>query len=312
MAKVLISENMNPIAEQILLEAGHEVVKMPAMDPEMLREYIKDCDAVVNRILPIDRAMMESNPGLKLISKHGVGLDNYDLAAAKELGIAITCTPGCNAQSVAEHTLTLMMAAAKNLKAVAGGYETVGWDAKKRGDGVELWGKTLGIIGCGDIGSRVARMTYGGFAMRVLVYDPYISKAPEGCVLVGSLEEVLAQSDFVTIHCFLSDETKHLIGAKEFAAMKKGAIFVNCARGPIVDENALVEAVRAGQLGAAAVDVTETEPLPQDHPLFAFPNVIVTPHFAAQSREASYNVARTAAENVVHFFTDGKVVGRVV
>ena len=204
------------------------------------------------------------------------------------------------------------MAAAKNLKAVAGGYETVGWDAKKRGDGVELWGKTLGIIGCGDIGSRVARMTYGGFAMRVLVYDPYISKAPEGCVLVGSLEEVLAQSDFVTIHCFLSDETKHLIGAKEFAAMKKGAICVNGARGPIGDENALVEAVRAGQLGAAAVDVTETEPLPQDHPLFAFPNVIVTPHFAAQSREASYNVARTAAENVVHFFTDGKVVGRVV
>ncbi|MBQ5953127.1 MAG: hydroxyacid dehydrogenase [Lachnospiraceae bacterium] len=312
MAKVLISEVMNPIAAQLLKEAGHEVVQMTSMDPEVLREYIKDCDAVVNRILPIDRAMMESNPNLKIISKHGVGLDNYDLPAAKELGIMVTCTPGCNAQSVAEHSIALMMASARNLKAVAGGYETIGWDAKKRGDGVELWGKTLGIVGCGDIGSRVARMLHGGFAMRVLVYDPYISKVPEGCELVGSLDEVLSQSDFISVHCFLSEETKHLIGEKEFAAMKKGAIFINCARGPIVDENALVKAVESGHLGAAAVDVTETEPLPKDHPLFALPNVIVTPHFAAQSREASYNVARTAAENVIHYFSDGKVVGRVV
>lgn len=154
MAKVLISEKMNPVAEEVLRSAGHEVIWMPSIEQSVFEEYIKDCDALLNRILPVTREMMESNPKLKIISKHGVGVDNYDLEAARDLGIVVTTAPGANSQSVAEHSFAMMIALAKNLIPISQGYRDVGFGIKNTCEGIELKGKTIGIIGCGKIGSR--------------------------------------------------------------------------------------------------------------------------------------------------------------
>lgn len=312
MAKVLIAEQMNPVAEKILKEAGHEVVKMQVRDEAHFREGLKDCEAVIVRILPMSREIMENSPKLKIISKHGVGVDNFDLKAAKDLGIAVTTTPDANGQSVAEHTVTLMMALSKNLIKIASGYKTVGWNIKNSCEGIELFQKTIAVVGCGRIGSRVARIAHNGFNMRVLVYDPYISEVPEGCEQVKTLDEALAPADFVTVHCYLDDKSRGLIGAHEFGVMKDSAIFLNCARGPIVDEKALVEALKNQKIRGAGLDVTVEEPLPKDHPLLKMENVICTPHYAPTTKEASYNVAKIAAENIVSFLKDGSSVGRIV
>lgn len=312
MAKVLIAEAMNPIAEKILEEAGHEVVKMPDREEETFRTYIRDCDAVLVRILPMGRELMESAPKLKVICKHGVGIDNFDLQAAKDLGIAVTTTPDANGQSVAEHTVALMLALSKNLLKIATGYRTVGWNIKDSCEGIELFRKTIAVIGCGKIGSRVARMALNGFDMRVLVYDPYINEVPEGCEQVASLDAALIPADFVTVHCCLDDRSRGLIGPHEFGVMKNSAIFLNCARGPIVDEQALVRALQSGEIGGAGLDVTDEEPLPKDHPLLNMENVICTPHYAPTTHEAAVNVARIAAENAVSFLRDGTALGRVV
>ena len=169
MAKVLISEKMNPVAEEVLRSAGHEVIWMPSIEQSVFEEYIKDCDALLNRILPVTREMMESNPKLKIISKHGVGVDNYDLEAARDLGIVVTTAPGANSQSVAEHSFAMMIALAKNLIPISQGYRDVGFGIKNTCEGIELMGKTIGIIGCGKIGSRMAKMCRYGFDMEVLV-----------------------------------------------------------------------------------------------------------------------------------------------
>ena len=204
MAKVLISEKMNPVAEEVLRSAGHEVIWMPSIEQSVFEEYIKDCDALLNRILPVTREMMESNPKLKIISKHGVGVDNYDLEAARDLGIVVTTAPGANSQSVAEHSFALMIALAKNLIPISQGYRDVGFGIKNTCEGIELKGKTIGIIGCGKIGSRMAKMCRYGFDMEVLVYDPYITEVPEGCELTSDRDRVFREADFLSLHCYLS------------------------------------------------------------------------------------------------------------
>ena len=312
MAKVLISEKMNPIAEKLLRDAGHEVVQMPSIEPEVFREYIKDCDALLNRIIPVTGEMMRSNPKLKIISKHGVGIDNYDLETAKELGIVVATAPGANTQSVAEHAFALMVTLAKNMMVIAPGYREVGFSIKNTCEGVELLGKTVGIIGCGKIGSRFAKMCRNAFDMRVLVYDPYITEVPEGCELVSDRDMVFREADFLSLHCYLSDETRYCVGAHEFSIMKPTCILVNCARGPVIDEPELIKALEEKRLAGAGLDVTWDEPLKKDSPLFRMENVICTPHYAPTTREAAYNVAKVAAENIIRFFEGEPVIGRVV
>ena len=312
MAKVLISERMHPVAEEVLREAGHEVVWMPSIEMDVFREYIKDCDALLNRILPVTAEMMASNPKLKIISKHGVGIDNFDLEAAKEQGIMITTAPGANSQSVAEHSFALMIALAKNLIPISSGYREVGFGIKNTCEGVELMGKTIGIIGCGRIGSRMAKMCRNGFDMRVLVYDPYITDVPEGCELTSDRDRIFREADFVSLHCYLSEETRNCVGEHEFSIMKPSCILVNCARGPVVDEPAMIKALPEKRLAGAGLDVTWDEPLPKESPLFAMDNVICTPHYAPTTHDAAYNVARMAAENIANYFAGKPVVGRVV
>ena len=310
MAKIVVTEQIDPVGVALLRSAGHEVTELDrkggaAVEPADVR----DADALLVRIVEVTRELIESCPDLKIISKHGVGVDNIDLEAAREHGVAVTITPGANSTSVAEHAFALLLALAKNLPEVCGKYREIGFAAKNCAPGVEITGKTLGVIGCGRIGSRVARMAHGGFGMRVLAYDPYVTGAPEGVELVADRDRVFAESDFVTLHPVLNKETEGCVGARELALMKPGAILINCGRGPLVDEGALIEALQSGRLGGAGLDVTVREPCPPDSPLFRMPNVLLTPHYAPTTREAAVAVSRLAAQNVVDFFENRPVEG---
>lgn len=312
MAKVLISEKVNPIGTEILQAAGHKVVQMPSIEVSDLEQYIQDAEALFVRILPVTRKMMESAPNLKIISKHGVGVDNIDLEAAKDLGITVTTAPGANSLSVAEHAFSLMMSLAKNIVPVSKAYREIGFAAKNYREGVEVSSKTIGIIGCGKIGSKMAMMCRNGFGMKVLIYDPYITDVPDGCQLVSDRNRVLEEADFVSLHCYLSEETHHSIGSKEFSLMKDTAILINCARGPVVDEAELIRALQEGEIAGAGLDVTQEEPLNPENLLFTMENVIVTPHYAPATKEASSRVAEIAAKNIVNFFAGEMVVGKIV
>lgn len=312
MANILITEQIDPIGPSLLEKAGHTITWMETRDQSEMAEKIKQADAVIVRILDMPAEIISNAPKLKIIAKHGVGLDNIDLNAAKEAGIAVTITPSANSLSVAEHAFSLMLALAKNIPHVPNQYRAVGFAAKNCAPGVEVSGKTLGIIGCGQIGSRVAKMAAGGFGMKVLVYDPYITEVPDGCELISDRDRIFKESDFITLHCVLCQETFHSVGQREFSLMKPDAIFINCGRGPLVDEAALIKALQDGEIRGAGLDVTEKEPCDPDSPLFAMPNVILTPHYAPTTVEAAARVSQIAAENVIAYLGNGNVVGRIV
>lgn len=312
MAKILITEHIDPVGISLLEAAGHELVYMETRQPEELAAKMKDADVVLVRILDIPAAAIEGSESLMLISKHGVGVDNIDLQAAKKKGVAVTITPGANSRAVAEHTMTLMLALAKSLIYTDRQYKEIGFAAKNCPPGMEISGKTLGIIGCGRIGSQVACMAHLGFGMRVLAYDPYVEQVPEGVRLTESLEELLAESDVVTLHCLLNEETNGILGEKELAMMKPSAFLINCGRGPLIDEEALIRALEGGKLAGAGLDVTMKEPCDPDSPLFTLPNVILTPHFAPTTVEAAKAVSRIAAENIIDYLAGKEIAGRIV
>lgn len=313
MAKIIVTEQIDPVGIALLRAAGHEVEELGLKGGvEIPAGQVADANALLVRIAEVTGELIAACPKLKVISKHGVGVDNIDLDAAKAHGVAVTITPGANSTSVAEHAFALLIALAKNLPTVCGKYREIGFAAKNCAPGIEISGKTLGIIGCGRIGSRIAQMAHGGFGMRVLAYDPYITEAPEGVELVDERDRVFAESDFVTLHPVLNKETSGSVGAREFALMKRGAIFINCGRGPLVDEAALIAALQSGQLGGAGLDVTAQEPCPPDSPLFTMPNVLLTPHYAPTTTEAAVAVSRMAAQNVIDILNDMPVEGRLI
>ena len=313
MAKIIVTEQIDPVGIALLRAAGHEVEELGLKGGvEIPAGQVADADALLVRIAEVTGELIAACPKLKVISKHGVGVDNIDLDAAKVHGVAVTITPGANSTSVAEHAFALLIALAKNLPTVCGKYREIGFAAKNCAPGIEISGKTLGIIGCGRIGSRIAQMAHGGFGMRVLAYDPYITEAPEGVELVDERDRVFAESDFVTLHPVLNKETAGSVGAREFGLMKRGAIFINCGRGPLVDEAALIAALQSGQLGGAGLDVTAQEPCPPLSPLFAMPNVLLTPHYAPTTTEAAVAVSRMAAQNVIDILNDMPVEGRLI
>lgn len=297
MTKVLFTENVDPIGPELLKQAGIEVV-MADRNDEIIRKEIKTAAAVVTRIYELPPELLETAPNLKIVSKHGVGYDNIPVAWCKAHGIAVTVTPGANSQSVAEHTITLMLALAKNLMIVTKAYKEIGFAAKNTFPGMEILGKTIGIIGVGHIGSRVAKMAMG-LGMKVIAYDPYVKLVPEGVVLTDDKDEVVRQADVLTLHPVLNDETRNIIGRKELALMKPTAYFINCGRGPLVDEPALIEALQNKKIAGAGLDVTWDEPCKPDSPLFAMDNVILTPHYAPTTRESAMNVSKAAAQNIL-------------
>ena len=312
MANILITEQIDSAGPALLEQAGHTLLRMETREQSELAKKMREADAVIVRILDIPGEIIEHAPRLKLISKHGVGVDNIDLEAARRAGVAVTVTPGANSLSVAEHTIALLLSLSKNLPEITRQYREIGFAAKNGPAGCEVTGKTLGIIGCGRIGRIVGKIALGGFDMRLLIYDPYLAESPCGGELTADRDRVFREADFLTLHLPLDADTYHNVGEREFSLMKPTAIFLNCARGPLVDEAALIRALQSGRIAAAGLDVTEQEPCPPDSPLFGMSNVLLTPHTAPAARETAVRVSRMAAENVVRFFRQEEISGRIV
>ncbi len=298
--RVLICD---PIAEEgiaYLKQYAQVDVAETRLSPEELAEIIADYDAIVVRSATrVPRSVIERGRKLKVIGRAGAGLDNIDVEAARELGVEVRNTPGANSVAVAEHTLGLIIALARHLVDAVNSLKAGRWE-KKRFKGIGLEGKTLGIVGYGRIGRAVAQRARA-FGMRILVNQRRLT--PELAVDEGveavDLYDLLAQSDFVTLHVPLRPENVHMIGAKELAHMKPGAFLINTSRGPIVDEAALLEALEQGHLGGAALDVYTQEPPPPDHPLIRHPKVVCTPHIASQTEDAQRTAAIQIAEQIV-------------
>ena len=307
MSKILFTENVDPAGPELLQKAGFELI-MADRDSRIIEENIKDAEAVLTRIYELPSDLLETGKNLKIVSKHGVGYDNIPVAWCKAHHIAVTVTPGANSQSVAEHTITLMLALAKNLMTVTRAYKKIGFAAKNSAPGMEILGKTLGIIGVGHIGTRVAKMALG-LGMKVIAYDPYVTEVPTGAVLTNNKEEVIQKADVLTLHPVLNEETRNIIGKKELSLMKPTAFLINCGRGPLVDEPALIEALQQKKIAGAGLDVTWSEPCSPDSPLFQMKNVILTPHYAPTTRESARNVSLAAAQNILDVLAGKKPEG---
>jgi len=299
--KVLVSDKLAEEGVEILRrEKDIEVDVKTGLSTEQLKEIIGEYDAIIVRsATKLTAEVISAAERLKVICRAGVGVDNVDVRAASRKGIIVMNTPGGNTTSTAEHTMGLLMALVRNIPQAVSSMKTGKWDRKKF-TGTQLAGKTLGIIGLGRVGVEVARRARA-FDMKVIAYDPYIgqkTRAAEGVTMVQELGELLREADIITIHTPLTPETKRIIGKQEFEMMKKGARLINCARGGIVDEEALYEAVKSGKLSGAALDVYEKEP-PEELKLARLENVVVTPHLGASTDEAQVAVAVDAAHQVV-------------
>lgn len=252
-------------------------------------------EGVLLRTARLDAPQLQRMPRLRLIARHGVGTDTVDTVFARERGIRVTITPEANVLSVAEHAVALLMAVRRGIGAAATG-------TASRADliGGELSGSTLGLIGFGRIARRVARIGQGGFGMRVRAYDPGLSddEVRAGGAEPCSLDDLLAEADAVSVHVPLVSTTRGLLGTEQFRRMPPHAIVINTSRGGVVDEYALAEALDAGEVGGAGLDVSEIEPMPDDHPLRGRANVVVTPHIGGQTREAMRRVAMEAAASL--------------
>lgn len=292
-------------AVKILEEAGCEVIRLTEGEislEDQLKEAVVDADAVIAGLEVWDGVLMDLGKKLKVISRYGVGYDAVDLQAAAERGIMVTNTPGANAEAVADLAMGLMMDGARSLSAMN---EALRGGKVQRYQGVELWQKTVGVIGTGRIGQGVAKRCRG-FEMKILGCDVYESSAfTEECGgKYVDLETLLREADFITLHSPLTPETENMIGAAQFDMMKKEAVLVNTARGGIIDEEALYEALSTGKIRAAGLDATVKEP-PLGSPLLELSNCILTPHVGAATMEASDKMSRMAAANVVEVLTTG-------
>jgi D-3-phosphoglycerate dehydrogenase len=289
----------SPEPIHMLEEAGFQVRRLerPAdglITTTLMIEAAKDVQAIIIGIEPLNQMVLEHAPDLRLISKYGVGMDNIDIEVARSRGIALGWTPGANTNAVAELTLGLMFALARRIPQAdqalhAGRFERV--------RGMELQGRVLGLVGLGRIGRRVAKAA-ACFDMRVLAYDPFLTESPLAEVDLVDLRQLYEQADVISLHLPLNERTKHMIDEQALMSMKSGALLINTARGGIVDEIALYEALRSGSLGGAAIDCFSQEPA-TDSPLLELEQVIGTPHIASHTQEASEIMSRMAAENVI-------------
>lgn len=307
--RILVADDLAAAGIEVLRRtAGVEAVVRVGMSPPELVAAIGGYHALaVRSATQVTREVLEAGRSLRLVGRAGVGVDNIDLATATRLGICVMNTPGGNTITVAEHTLALLFAAARHIPQATASLKAGRWE-KGRFFGRELFNKTLGVVGMGNIGSVVAERALA-LKMKVIAYDPYLSAeaARRMGVEVLPLDAVLERADFVTLHVPLTDQTRRLIGGRALARMKPTAILVNCARGGVVDEAALVEALRKKTLAGAALDVFEKEPLAPGHPLLGLDNVVLTPHLAASTEEAQAAVALALAEQMAAYLTQGVI-----
>ncbi|MGE4283071.1 MAG: hydroxyacid dehydrogenase [Clostridia bacterium] len=307
--KVLIPQDIPQDSKKILIDLGYEVKMGKGITIEDIKADVVECDAIVARTAPLTKEIMESGKKLKVISRYGVGVDNIDLKAAEELGIWVTNAPVSNCTTVAEHTVIMMTACAIDLIKAHNDTRNGNYTAcRNQLMGMDLEGKVLGIIGIGKIGAHVAKIAMHGFGMKVLAYDPYVSpdKVMEGIEILKDWDRIFQTSDFISMHLPLSPATERIVGQKEFGMMKATAYFINCARGGIVDEKALIEALETKEIAGAALDVFSDEPPKEDNPLFKMEQVIVTPHTASFTKEAYDRMGEHMAKGIHEVFSGKK------
>ena len=304
--RVLVCDNVSAKGVAFL-EACPEL-EVCVVEGGLTDELLAEAEGIVVRsATKITTEVMAKAPKLRVVGRAGVGVDNVDVDAATSRGIVVMNTPAGNTISTAELTFSMMMALARKIPQAHVSMKNGGWD-RKAFAGTELSGKSLGICGMGRIGGQMARRAIA-FGMRVLAYDPYLSlgKARELQVELLELDELMARADFITVHMPLTDQTRDMINAESIAGMKDGVYLVNCARGGIINETDLLEAVRSGKVAGAALDVYETEPCPEDSPLRAEPNIVMTPHLGASTKEAQESVGIEVAETVSDYLINGAV-----
>jgi (S)-sulfolactate dehydrogenase len=311
-SRVLVSDELSTEAVRIMSDAGLEVDVKVGLPPAELEAIVGEYDGLaVRSATKVTAKLLEKATRLKVVGRAGVGVDNVDLDAATRRGIVVMNTPGGSAVTVAELTLGMILSLYRHVPTATASVRGGKWE-KKRFQGREIAGKTLGVVGIGNIGSVLVERALA-MKMRVVAYDPFIT--PEAAAKLGAelvdLDTLWREADIVSLHVPLTEKTRHLVRAETIAKMKKGAIIVNCARGGIVDERALAEALASGRLGGAALDVFEKEPPPADHPLFAQANLVCTPHIGASTEEAQTAVAVAIAEQMVAFLRDGVVQNAV-
>ncbi|BAC14800.1 hypothetical conserved protein [Oceanobacillus iheyensis HTE831] len=299
--RVLVPQKIAQEGIRLLEENGASIVVPPSHDEATLVEYVSDVDAIIARTEIYSEKVLENANRLKIIARHGIGVDNIDVKAATKYGIKVTNTPSANINAVAELVLTFMLASTRHLLPIDEAVRAGNFDIRNQLFGYELNGKTVGIIGFGNIGRLIAEKCRLGLGMNIVVFDPYVTaESVEPYVeLTESLEDLLRISDVVTLHVPYVRATHHLIHKDSFQIMKKDAILINAARGGVVDEKALVEALMNGEIRGACVDVFEEEPPKQENPLFKLENVIVTPHLGAQTYEAFKKMAIDAANEII-------------
>ena len=299
---VLITEPIGAAGLRILERACHCITpwRDGAGDEVAIRAELRRADAVIVRLFPVGARDLADAGRLKVVAKHGAGLDNIDCQAATELGIPVIYTPGANANAVAEHAIGLLLALSRNTCSADAALRDGRPHERGQFQGIELAGKTLAIIGLGRIGRRVARKAHG-LDMNVIAYDPYVGGAADDtpATLVDSFHHLLADADFVTLHVPLTDETRNMIDAGALARLRPACRLINTSRGGVVDELALHDALCRGTLGGAALDVFEHEPLAPGHPLRTAPNTLLTPHVSGITAEAMSTVSQRIAAGVL-------------
>ena len=313
MPKVLISDALSPAAVQIFKDRGIDVDFQPALgkDKERLATVIGNYDGLAIRsATKVTAKILEWAKDLKVIGRAGIGVDNVDIPAATARGIIVMNTPFGNSITTAEHAISLMLALARQIPEADASTRAGKWE-KNKFMGVEIFGKTLGVIGCGNIGSIVADRAIG-LRMKVIAFDPFLSqeRAADLGVEKVEIDDLFRRADFITLHAPLTDKTRNIVNAGAIKNMKKGVRIINCARGGLVDEGALYEALKNGQVAGAAFDVFVTEPA-TENPLFHLPNVVCTPHLGAATSEAQENVALQIAEQMSDYLLRGAITNAI-
>jgi len=310
--RILVSDNLSKQGVEILQKAGLTVeVKTKMPKDELLREIQYYDGLIIRSGTKVTAEVIAAAPKLRIIGRAGSGLDNVDTVAATKRGIVVMNTPGGNTVTTAEHTFAMIFALARKIPQATASIKSGKWD-KEKFMGVELYNKTLGIVGMGQIGSHLAKLAQGAM-MHVIAYDPYLAEERAGKMgieLMG-LPELFRCADVITVHTPLTDETRHLINRATMATMKDGVRLINCARGGIIHEQDLAEALKSGKVAGAAFDVFDEEPVKPGHPLLALDNFICSPHIGASTTEAQENVAVAIAEQIVDYLARGIARGAV-
>jgi len=308
--RILIAESLAPGAVKLLQQQpGWEVI---VSNPKEFTQHLSGADALIVRsAVTVDKAVLAAAPNLRVIGRAGVGVDNVDLPAATAAGILVMNTPGGNAVSVAEHALALMLSLARSIPNASASVKSGKWE-KRKFLGTELRAKTLGVIGLGSIGREVVKRA-AAFEMNIIAHDPYVHSqtAKDVGVALVDLPTLYAESDYITLHTALTPESFQLLSRDAFSKMKRGARIVNCARGELIDQAALVEALTSGQLSGAALDVFESEPPPPNDPILAIESLVATPHIDGATEEAQETVGMRIAQQIVEYLESGAALHAV-